>query len=406
MMDVGGLRIRSFVDRYFALLFVVGVLLAALGGYVTYDAYALEETETRTETAVVATWESVGDFDHSATVVESTRTFSAGETLTNRSVYFQTITPGLDGSFRYSYTASEGGDLTADATVELIARSVDESGSTEYWRFDRTVAGDRADLAPDEALSVSFSRNVTELANEVQSEEEALGGPGTTETYFLATVALNGTRNGRSVDTRRTYRLPIVLESDVYRVNDTGPVVAGDQRTAQATETVVVPPGPLGRYGGPLALLVGLSGCLALVAGRYTGRIDVTDTEREYLAYRQHRSEFGEWITEVASPTRRIADAEADVETATLAGLVDLAIDTDRRVLELTAEDRYVVLDGDVVYSYTPPDPGGDASDPLAPTAGYGGDIDEQLAALAGVAERVDEQLEVDADGEEPTPEE
>jgi hypothetical protein len=403
MMDVGGIRIRSVVDRYFALLVVVGVLLAALGGYVTYDAYAVEETDTQTETAVVSTWESVGDFDHSATVVESTRTFSAGETLANRSVYFQSIAPVLDGSFRYSYTASESGDLTADTTVKLIARSVDGGGSTEYWRFNETVADERAVLESGESLSVSFSRNVTELANTVRSEEEALGGPGTTETYFLATVALNGTRNGQSVDTRRTYRLPVAIAGEVYRVNDTGPVTDSDQRTEEAVQTVVIAPGSIERYGGPLAVVAGLLTCVGLAVGRYTGRFDVTETEREYLAYRQHRSEFEEWITAVERPGGRLADADTTIETTTLAGLVDLAIDTDRRVLELADGNRYVVLDGDRVYGYTPPDPGEDTSDPLAPTDGYDGKLDEQLAALAGAAERLDEELETDGDVETQT---
>jgi len=396
-MDKGGLRARAVVDRYGAILVTVLVVLTVLGGYGVYVAYAVEETETDTRTVVVSSWESFGEFDHSATVLAATRSFAENQTLRNRAVYFKSITPVLDGTFRYRYTASESGNLSARGTVDLIVRSVDPESSREFWRFSESVASDRALLAPNDSLTMSFSRNVTAVERDIERERSRLGGsPGVTEVFFRTTVTVDGTRNGESVNQRRTYRMPVSIEGNTYSVNASGPVTAGDRRTEQRSETVVVPPGSLERFGGPAALVGGLIGLVGFAVGRHREAFEVSDREREYLAYRSDRSEFEEWITEVRPPTDRIADATVHVETTSLAGLVDLAIDTDRRVLETGDGDRYLVLDDEVVYSYTPPTPESGESDPLAPDRDA--DIDEQLASLASVAETV--QQRVDDTGE------
>ena len=383
-MGSGGIRVRSVVDRYYFAVVGVALILVVVGGVTTYSAYTANETETRNSTEVLSSWESTAEYDHQATAVSSTRTFSAGETLAGRSVYFRSVAPVLDGEFEYTYTASEGGDVTANATVELVARSVDESGTTEYWQFTETVSSNGTGLGPGDVLSVSFARNMTEVANAVEDERQALDGPGTTETYFRTTVSLRGTRNGQTVDKRRTYRLPVTFEDNVYRVNDTGPVRYDNQTTDQVTRSVAVPPGPLRRFGGPLALFVGIVGAIGLVVSRYTGRLDVTEDERAHLAYRRERAEFDEWITRVRAPPQAVDDAEREIETTTLAGLVDLAIDTDRRVLELDSGERYVVHDGDVRYTFEPPE----AETPTDPLAPEGGDDAGRDPADDGSAEQ------------------
>jgi hypothetical protein len=392
-MDNGGLRARAVVDRYGSVLVAALVVLTVLGGYGVYLAYAVEETETETRTVVVSSWESTGEFSHSATVRNSTRSFSEGQTLRDRAVYFTSITPVLDGAFRYRYTASESGNLSARGAVDLVVRSVDPESSREFWRFSESVASDRALLAPNDSLTMSFSRNVTAVERDIERERSRLGGsPGVTEVFFLTTVTVEGTRNGAPVEQQRTYRMPLSIESNTYSVNASDPVTAGDRRTERRSETVVVPPGPLERFGGPVALLVGLVGLAGFGMGRYREAFEVSDREREYLSYRSDRSEFDEWITEVRPPTDRIDDATVHVETTSLAGLVDLAIDTDRRVLETEDGGRYLVLDDDVVYSYRPPSPDFGESDPLAPDRDA--DLDEQLASLASVAETVRERVD------------
>ncbi|MFW6435624.1 MAG: DUF5305 domain-containing protein, partial [Halovenus sp.] len=368
-MDGGKLRVRAVLDEYLVVIAVVLVALVALGGFLTYGAYGQTDERTETTTTTEVTWSSSGQFTHQATVVNDTRVYEVGETLENRSVYFQKITPRLDGSFVYNYTA-DSGNLTADTSLRLLARSVsedDQESQQEYWRIEEPLDRTTTRLSPGEHLRVSFSQNVTRLSQEIEQVQTELGSTiGTTETIVVADVQLNGTRNGEPVETNRTYRLPLELEGDRYRVNDSGPEIEQDERTLREQQSVVVPPGPLWRYGGPLALLAGLLGLVGTAYTRYAGHVPLSEREKAFLAYRTDRNEFDEWITEATFPAERVEEADTRIETTSLSGLVDLAIDSDRRVIEVADRDEYLVLDGDVVYSYdapTLPSPG----DPLEP---------------------------------------
>ena len=162
------------------------------------------------------------------------------------------------------------------------------------------------------------------------------------------------TRQTESAQTRRlTFSLPITSDSGIYRVQSSPTV---ETFTETTTVTVENEPSPLQRVGGPVLLLVGLLGAAGLAVARYRGTLEVSDDERELLAYRDDRAEFDEWISTVRLPdeARDLPVAEAE----TLADLVDVAIDSDNPVLEHPDGDAYsVVHDG---YRYTfeaPPEP-------------------------------------------------
>ncbi|MCU4719010.1 DUF5305 family protein [Halapricum hydrolyticum] len=381
-MGPRGLRVRAVIERYFGVVALVLALLVVVGGGVAYGAHAGPDERAETTTERVTTWNSTGQFSHEATVVEDTRVFDAGETLANRTQYFQRIAPTLEGAFVYDYAASNG-SITANASMTLVMRSVTEDG-TEQWRVSETLDRTNRTLAPGDPLRLSFEQNVTAVETELQEIRSELGTTaGTAETVFEARLRLDGTRNGEPVETTRSYRLPFTIEDGLYRVNDTGPVVNEGERTIREERTVPITVGPVRSYGGPLVAVLGLGGLVGLAVGRRQDWFDVGEREREYLAYRSDRREFDEWITEVKRPADRLADADARIETASLAGLVDLAIDTDRRVLE-TPDERYLVFENDVVYRYEPPQLPRDGGDPLEETDGPIGDGHVDQSGLLG----------------------
>jgi len=391
-MEDGGLRVRAVADEYYITFVVACLVLVVLGGFLVYGAYG--QTNERTEATVTTevVWTSAGQFTHQATVINDTQVFAEGETLDNRSAYFRKIAPRLNGTFVYNYTA-DSGELTAETSLQLRVRSVDRESESprEYWRIERQLDQVTVTLAPDESTRVSFSQNVSQVAREIERIQTQLGtSAGTTETTILASVELNGTRNSQRVSTNRTYSLPLTIKNDLYRVNDSGPVLEQGERTVRDSQTVVVEAGPVWRYGGPLAVLAGLVGLVGLAYGRYSGQLPVTEHERAYLDYRSDRVEFDEWITEATFPAGRVEDAETSIETMSLSGLVDLAIDTDHRVIEVTDGESYLVLDGDVVYYYDAPTLSA-AGDPLEPSDAVASTSDSETA--------VEQQSEQERDG-------
>ncbi|MEF8785572.1 MAG: DUF5305 domain-containing protein [Haloarculaceae archaeon] len=350
-------RLRTLLDESFTAIVVVALVVALAGGYLTMGAYG--ETETRTEVHQTTVWESSGSFTHSAAVVNDTAVYDEGDRLHNRSSYFRELTPRLDGAFVYTYTARDGGNLTSSATTRLVFRSVEDvedGATTEYWRLDSPLANRTATLSPGERLRVPFSVNVSAAEQRLDEVDAQFGGtPGTKELYLETELTLSGTRNGDPVDRTRTYQLPITPTDSVYEVGADGPVVHSGNQSQQVTEPVQ--PGPLRSYGGPLLLVLGLATTICCVGGRYTGMLSVSDTEREWVAYRDARNEFDDWISSVRIPETEVPDSTVEVES--LEDLVDIAIDTDGRVLEVTDRDTFFLFGEHRTYVYTPPSPGG-----------------------------------------------
>ncbi len=385
------IRYRSLLQRYAVAIGVLVVVLGVGGGFLTYTAYGT--TTTTTETRQVASWQSTGTFTHSATVVNDTAVYAEGDVLRNRTTYFRQLTPQLDGSFVYSYTATGGGDLTVDATTMLVLRSYEEGNegeAVEYWRLDSELDGQQVSgLEPGERLRVPFSVNVTEARQRLSEVDDQFGStPGQKQLRVESQVTISGTRNGESVSTTRTYALPISVSDSVYNIQDDGPTTASGSQTEQIE--VTAEPGPLRAYGGPLAVVVAVALGVMLLVARMTDRFAVSDRERDWLAHQNTRSEFDDWLT-----TARIPDDQRDdraIEVDSLEGLVDIAIDTDQRVLEDRSQNTLFVFDDNRTYVHHPPALSNGADAPDGDEA-LGNDdattpgIADGLEALAGAGE-------------------
>jgi len=372
----GGLRVRALLDRQFEVVVLVLVVLAVVGGFLAYGAYG--QPNTTTETNEVTVWAPNGTFTHGSTVTDNESklagVFDPGQSVKNRSVYYMTIMPELSGEFAFEY-AADSGEL--DATIErtLVIRSVGQSrdeGQVEYWRQTEPLGTGSATLSPAEGATVPYDVNVSGAVAQADRVHERLGDPGQTRVSVNVTVALSGTAGGQEVDRTLEYALPLSVEGSVYRVGSVGAV---EPVTRTERVTVTSEPGPLGAVGGPVLLGLALLGLAGLVYARSEGRLALTEAELTWLAYRDDRSDFDDWISTIRLPedARSLPVAEAD----TLADLVDFAIDTDNSVLEQPGGGAYhVVHDG---YRYTfeaPPDPTG-ATDESGPRSGGDADSDD-----------------------------
>jgi len=375
-MNEWGVRARALANRWAGSLLVLALLLAAVGGWMTYGAYAAPGTHTEERT--VEEWSVEGSFSHRATVNDAAdgTVFEPGTTVRNRSVYFQRVMPVLEGEFSLAYADA---DAPVDLRMEqrLVVRSVEPAARDEeptvYWEQRRTLGATEATLRPGQRTSLPFSVNVTRTTQRASNVSERLGDPG--EIRVSVDVAVAATRQTAGAETHRlNFTLPIESQTGIYRV-----AAQPRRETFSRTETVEVPndPGPVREVGGPLLLLVGALGAVGLVVARRNGVTAVSDAEREWLAYRDDRTDFEEWISTARLPDESYRLPEADA--ASLADLADIAIDTDNPVVFDPDTQAYHVLHDGVRYSYEPPAVTDETSAPTTDRGG-GGEADSDAS--------------------------
>ncbi|WP_416838128.1 DUF5305 domain-containing protein [Haloferax sp. DFSO52] len=348
------IRIQGVVADYFVVVVIVLLVLASVGAYTGYISYV--NPGTHVEERRGASWATTAEFEHAATVSKPNSVYDVGTALEDRPAYFSAITPVLDGVFVYGYTASESGDLVVDTRSELVLQSVkrDQTGSAEspYWQISRTIDDpEETRLAPGETINTHFSVDVNELANKSSEIEEELGGTiGTTQSFVRVTVDISGTANGEAVDKTEVYTLPVGVGS-VYTVSNPGEMT----EEYVATQQVVVPnePDPLMGTLSAILFVLSLTALGVIVVKKQTGSLEPTASEREYLAYRESRSDFDEWINRIELPSSAFDLPMA--EAASLGDLVDFAIDTNNSVLEDPHDGTYYVIHSGYLYVYDPP---------------------------------------------------
>ena len=353
-----GERARLFVASNFALVVAGCLLLAAAGGYVAYQTHTAPDTTT--EQREVTTWTAEDDFEHAAVVRRDTRAFDAGAVLRNRSTYFSAVAPVLNGS----YVVTHGGDAepaTVETDLRLVVSAV--SGGDEgqvLWDVTEPLATERTEsLSPGEQFRVPYRVNVTEQSVLAERVREELGSTrGQTEVLLVAETTVETTAAGQAVSDERTARLSVVPTTDAYSVTRELEQAASDPITEPVT--VPVEPDPLAAYGSLVALVVGLLGAAAVGWADHTGRLDVSPETRAALDRQRERDSFDEWISVGRVPP--VSDDRSVVTIDSLAGLVDVAIDSERRVVEDADSGVFVVLDGETRYEFQPTAPQNSAS--------------------------------------------
>ncbi|WP_162138516.1 DUF5305 domain-containing protein [Halorubrum aidingense] len=363
--DETRLRLRAVLHAQFAAILAVCLLVAAVGGGVAYTTHVDPGTETETRTVSSLTVES--EYVHAAEVTEPNSVFATGTVLDDRNTYFTRIAPVLDVDAETTYQAASASDVDVRLESVLVIRNVGEEG-TVYWSERETLANETvSDVAPGETAAASFALNSSAVDATATSIEEELGAsPGETEIVVTTDVAIDGTIDGEATSYSRTIELPIDHGGDTYTVNDPGVQSDSPDRTEQVT--VERSYGPLRSIGGPLLLVIGLIGAGGLGYARRGDDLALTPAEREYLAYRDDRSEFAEWITQIRLPAS-VHEREA-ATAGSLRDLVDFAIDSDTGVIEDPQTGAFHAVTPDLVYTYRPPSPEGAAdAEPDEPRA-------------------------------------
>lgn len=304
---------------------VVGVVLLGAAGAVYATPQTTEVSRVTSEQTVSVTPET------SATVVGNSTLYERGTTLRNQPVYLSEATPRLRLALDAALPTA---DSTAAPRVEVVYAAT--RGGETFWR--RTVAVPTERRRNGSHVVATSTLDVSAIDERLSEFRSEFGDAARVSASVRVTVPY--TVPGHEGELQETY--PLTVESSYYALS-TEPL----SKTYREREerTVTVPRRSRLAYLGPgtAGLLLLLAGAAAgVVYGRHGGAT-------EALTTRVHRRRYAEWISEGNVPEW---GGEVVVSMASLEGLVDVAIDTDRRVVYDPDRDVYVVLVDGTRYRY------------------------------------------------------
>lgn len=344
-------QLRIFVASNRRVVITAALVFALFGGWLTYGTYVASGTYT--EQQVVSSWESTTDISHGVIVQNPNPVFPEGQYLRNRSLYYTNVSERLLGHFTYGFDATDNGTLSVNVTLYVVHTATSNDGDTTFWRDSRLLATRNQTLESGEQAQVPYTINITEEARRISRIQNSLGAAvGSTQSLLRATVEVSGTVNGKPVETTEQHTLSFHPGEHVFRVDQSGPTT--ETRTTMQPVQKERSPGGLRRILSPLIVL---SSSLVLVGMVWFDRRGHLKTKSQSLVrarFEHEREKYDDWITEGTVP-KRVRDVPT-VEVNTLEGLVDVAIDTENRVIQ--DGDTYVVRNGGVLYRYESPTAG------------------------------------------------
>ncbi|CDK39298.1 DUF5305 domain-containing protein [Halorubrum sp. AJ67] len=341
-------RIRALLDRWFLVVAVALLVVAVAGGAWAYQVHATETVET--DQVTTERWSETTSYEHSSVIVNESIPFDEGERVTNRPVYYTRLSEEVDVSYRYEYAANDGA-VQVNTETRVQYRGIE--GETTLWEYSEPLAtGTATELDPGTPHTVNATLVITDVYETINTVEQQLGTVGTIEIRIVSTSNIEGTIDGDSVEHTYESEMPITVTPTTFRVLEMETV----DETETQTRTVERPvrSGAVESTAPVVLSLLALAGLGGLVHARRTGRVGLSADERELLELHQQEQEFSEWITRGTFPSER--DYEQTILVDDLEGLVDVAIDTNKRVIKDEQLGVSTVLDGDYIYVYVRPD--------------------------------------------------
>lgn len=342
------LRFRYVCGRYGRVLIALLVVTSAVA-FAGVAAGLTAPPETRERTIQENPQTVTSSLTTRATVTGDTTLYAAGETLTDKPVYLLSATPNLTLVATTDVPAVE----TAVTQRIVLDLSATRNGAV-FWRNRTTLVAETQQVTDGQARTTA-TLDVQALARERLAEVDAAAGDvGRIEARVLVdttydTGAYSGSLNASTPLTisERAYELetPRTDERDhATPVTETVPV-AGAAVAVPGTSTSVPERG------------VGLAAVGVVTLGAAVGVWLVARRIDDFEAFRNHYESvrYAEWISRGKIPDTA-SSARLPVET--LLDLVDIAIDSEKRVIHDTSRGVYAVVDDDIRYEFREEDAG------------------------------------------------
>jgi hypothetical protein len=276
--------------------------------------------------------------EHSAVVQNETSLYTRGNRLRNQPRYTFVATPDL----RFSAVADVPDEREVTVSHELVLTFRASADDRSFFERQRTLI-DRQETVTDGRFVANSTVNATALRAELNGIQDEVGTLGTTSSQ-LALVTTYDTESTQG----DTYEGTLSSSSSL-EFADNGYWVDGNLSAAQEEDTTI---GGGQRRLSPNWGLVGVLGTLGaislvlagLIAFRWKGRIDLEEIE-----IRIDRAQYTDWISEGDFP---VGEDYQYIYIDSLEGVVDIAIDSNKRVIYDQDIDAYGVVDDELIYYY------------------------------------------------------
>lgn len=251
------------------------------------------------------------------------------------------------------FTVGGLGDAVLSGTTsgEVVVQSTDDQGNV-YWTYQiqtlRETAIDMSAIGADGNMSLGdLTLDAAQAYERATGINEEMGfQPTKVQLVAIGRVYLEGIAFGKAVTRELTYTLPIQLEQKRFTAPKTQDLTVEAKITSRDVQEADrswfnifmnnwIP------FTADFALLFAL---IELINKR---------TAKKTIAAREHKK-YKEWITEGTVDLKN----RLSIQILSLEGIVDLAIDLDKRVIYDPKLRKYYVLEEDLVYLHDPEGPG------------------------------------------------
>lgn len=345
------LRLKDTVDSWFYVIIASLIILSFISGAWAYEINL--NTRTIQDERVTDRWTEETDFEHSIISDKDTDPYSEDEKIKNNGIYYKSLSDTLN--INYVYDHNREGNITIDTDTYIQIRGVEYGEDNEisdvYWKVKDQVDSKEETLTSSELQTVGTTINITELSQRITNirENQLKSDAGFVDIRYRAESTA-----GIDDSLRVSEAIIIIDDSDgagTYRVVDENTIT----KTHEKTELVKVEKQqPIHKsIGSSLVFIILFSMLISTVTARLIGYLELTKDEEEMIEIYKAKKKYDEWITKGEFPSNQ--DYNHIITVDDLEGLVDVAIDTNKRVIEDEQLEVSTVLDGDYIYMYIHP---------------------------------------------------
>lgn len=344
--------------RYTANIWYTYILLALIIVSIVSLGWAYEinfNPEVEQQEELVGLWSESTDLEHKVEIKKDSMPFKQGSVVENRPIYYTSLSEDLEGEYTYSYTANNGSvDIKTDVYMELKGVKVrDQQVVDTYWNVIKPLGSQTSEnINPSDTHKVDFDINVPSTQEELSKIQDQLNSTKGELNISVITVSkINGQVNGNDVSNRYTTNMSIVADENTYEVVSVN-TLNKEHRIKEERQVVTDPPLVQSVISVLLSVIFVLI-TVGFVLSKRLGYLKLSDKEREKMEIHRSKEQFSEWITSGEFPSDK--EYEQTVLVNDLEGLVDVAIDTNKRVIEDEQLEVSTVLDDEYVYIYIHP---------------------------------------------------